>query len=49
MVAALHDDAFVEDEDLIRPDDRRQTVRDDQGRAAAAHPLESILDLLLGE
>ena len=48
MVAALDDDAVVEDDDLVGVDDRRQAVGDDQGRAVARDPVERRLDLALG-
>ena len=49
MRAALDNDAVVEHDDLVGADHRRQAVRDDEGRAAAADPVEGVLDLLLGE
>src|SRR5829696_1867529 len=45
--AALDDDALVEHDDLVGADHRREAVRDDEGGAAAAHPVEGVLDLLL--
>src|SRR5688572_17451760 len=42
--AALDELAAVEDEDLVGAGDRRQTVRDDEGRAPAAQRLEAVLD-----
>src|SRR3954447_1394053 len=47
--AALDDDALVEHDDLVGADHRREAVRDDERRAAAADAVERVLDLLLGE
>src|SRR6185437_6021535 len=48
MVAALHDAALVEHQDLVGADHRRQAVRDHQRRAVRAQLVEIGLDLLLG-
>jgi hypothetical protein len=46
--AALDDAAGVHDQDLVGIHDRRQTVRDDQRRAAARRAVEAGLDGLFG-
>ena len=48
MVAALDDEAVVEDDDLVGMDDRRQAVGDDQRRAVGGDAVERRLDLALG-
>ena len=48
MVAALDNDAFVEDDDLVGMDDRREAMRDDQGGAVAGDAVERRLDFALG-
>ena len=35
--------AGLEDEDLVGPHDGREPVRDDDGRAAPAHPVQRLL------
>src|SRR5207245_10270205 len=46
---ALLDDApVVEDQDHVRPPDRREPVRDDEGRAPGQEPLEPLHDERLG-
>src|SRR6516162_494752 len=48
VLAALDDAAIVEHQDLVGLDDRRQPVRDDQGRAVGGDLGEARLDLALG-
>src|SRR5438552_17697878 len=46
--ALLDDTAVVEDQDHVRPPDRREPVRDDEGRAPGEEPLEPPHDERLG-
>ena len=48
MRAALAQLAVVEDEYLVGALDGREAVRDDDGGAVAEHPLDGLLDELLG-
>src|SRR6185503_10962729 len=45
--AALDDLAVFEDQDLVRAADGGETVRDDEGRAAAAKCAQAVLDFRL--
>src|SRR5881628_1425514 len=42
--ALLDDAAVVEDQDDVRPPDRREPVRDDEGRAPGQEPLQPLHD-----
>ncbi len=48
MGAALDDHALVEHENLIGVNDSRKAVGDDQRGAVFRHPIERVLDILLG-
>src|SRR6476661_5857616 len=48
MRAAFRDAAVVEHDDLVRVDDRREPVRNHDGRPALGYLLERILDRLFG-
>ena len=44
MVPTLQDLAILHDQDLVRRDNRRQTVSNDQGGLVLGHPFELGLD-----
>ena len=48
MGAALGDLALIEHDDLVGGDDGREPVRDDERGAVARHPLQRVLDFVLG-
>src|SRR5262245_2951540 len=48
MGSALHDRALIQHNDLISGHDGREPMRDHERGAVARHPVERVLDLLLG-
>ena len=48
MGSALGDAALIQHDDLVGADDRREPVRDHERGAVARHPLQRLLDFVLG-